>query len=128
MTTAYADASAIVKLIVEERESAALRRFVGSLDDVATSRIGLVEVRRAARRGGAPDELVDAVAESLGVIELDEAIAAAAGRLDPPGLRMLDALHLASALALSHVDALLVYDERLAEAARSIGLPVVTPG
>ena len=127
MTTAYADASAIVKLIVEEPESAALARVLGEFDEVVTSRIGLVETRRAARRGGIDETAVDIVAGAIGVIEVDEAIAATAARLEPPALRTLDAIHVAAALALFRVDAFVTYDERLADAARVVGLAVVSP-
>lgn len=127
MTTAYVDASAIVKLIVEERDSAVLARFIGEFDEVVTSRIGLVETRRAAARRGGAGTMVDAVAQALGVIELDEAIAATAGHLDPPTLRTLDSIHIASALALYHVDVFVTYDDRLASAARSVGLSVTSP-
>lgn len=58
----------------------------------------------------------------------DPAIARAAGDLAPFSLRTLDAIHLASALARGpELDAFLTYDDRLAEAARSLGLPVVRP-
>jgi hypothetical protein len=43
-------------------------------------------------------------------------------------LRTLDAIHLASALRLAAVmDAFVTYDDLLAVAARSAGLPVVRP-
>ena len=46
----------------------------------------------------------------------------------PPSSRDLDALHLATALSLgSALDAFVVYDGRLAEAATGAGLPVVAP-
>ena len=127
MTTAYADSSAIVKLVVEEPESAALARVLGEFDEIVTSRIGLVETRRAARRGGVEEAAVDVVAGAIGVIELDDAIAATAGRLEPPVLRTLDAIHIAAALAMYRVDAFLTYDERLADAARAVGLVVASP-
>ena len=39
-----------------------------------------------------------------------------------------DAIHLASAIAVSsEIDAFVTYDDRLAEAARAVGLPVVRP-
>ncbi len=45
-----------------------------------------------------------------------------------PGLRTLDAIHLATALEAPGLDAFLCYDARLAAAARSTGLPVLSPG
>jgi len=127
VTTAYADASAIVKLLVEEADSAALAHFIGEFDEVVTSGVGLIETRRAAARHGGADEMLAAVAEALGVIELDEPIATTAAQLQPPALRTLDSIHIASALALYHVDAFVTYDDRLAASAQAAGLPVVSP-
>jgi hypothetical protein len=127
MTTAYADASAIVKLIVEEPDSAALVGFIREFDDVITSRVGVVETRRAAARRGGADAMAATVSQAIGVIELDEAIADSAARLEPATLRTLDSLHIASALALDRVDAFVTYDARLASAAQAAGLPVVSP-
>jgi predicted nucleic acid-binding protein len=47
--------------------------------------------------------------------------------MGPAALRTLDAIHLATALELGPIDAFVTYDDRLAEAARGIGLPVVRP-
>lgn len=44
-----------------------------------------------------------------------------------PHLRTLDALHLEAAIRLN-ADAVLTYDHRLGDAARSIGLEVISPG
>jgi predicted nucleic acid-binding protein len=52
----------------------------------------------------------------------------AAGMLDPPGLRTLDALHLASAASLGpELAGLVTYDERMAEAAATAGISVISP-
>jgi predicted nucleic acid-binding protein len=51
-----------------------------------------------------------------------------AGRLEPSGLRSLDAIHLAAALDLGDdLEGLVTYDDRLAEAAVSNGVAVVAP-
>jgi hypothetical protein len=51
-----------------------------------------------------------------------------ASRLDPPELRTLDALHLASAISLEEdLGAFACYDERLANAAAREGLRVLAP-
>lgn len=62
-------------------------------------------------------------------LELDAPLAAIAARLSPLTLRTLDAVHLASALALiGEMEAFVTYDERLATAARAVGLQVAAPG
>ncbi len=132
MRTCYLDASALVKLATPEAETDALRAELDTYDARLTSRLATVEVARALRRRGpASARLGDAIAEAftgLGIIELDRAIAEPAGRIDPPSLRSLDAIHLASALALgSELGAVVTYDSRLADAARAAGLEVIAP-
>ena len=68
------------------------------------------------------------VLDSIAVIECDAAIADRATAVVSPSVRTLDAIHVATALALGGtLDAFVTYDERLAEAAREGGLPVVRP-
>ena len=56
------------------------------------------------------------------VLDLDAGIAATAATVGPALLRSLDAIHLASAMALMpELDAFVTYDDRLAEAARNLG-------
>jgi predicted nucleic acid-binding protein len=125
--TAYLDASALVRLAIDEPETNAVRTFIGQFDQVATSRIGLVETRRVVKRVGGDMTRASEVLASVGPIELDAAIAASAAAVDPSTLKTLDAIHLASALALYAVDAFVTYDERLAVAARAAGLTVASP-
>jgi predicted nucleic acid-binding protein len=68
------------------------------------------------------------VLESVTLVEVTTAVFEEAGRLDPPTLRSLDALHLAAALDLGDdLEGVVTYDERLAEAAMSNGVAVVAP-
>jgi predicted nucleic acid-binding protein len=124
----YVDTSAAVKLLLAEDESDALAAFLEARDvPLLTSRVGVVELRRVGRRGGARADRADAVAASFTVIELDSAIEDLAVRLDPR-LRALDAVHLASALAVGDLlSGFVCYDERLAGAAARAALPVVSP-
>jgi uncharacterized protein len=128
----YLDASALVKLATAEAETDALREELGHYDTRLTSRLATVEVARALlRRGVASAALADAVAEAftgLAIVELDRRVAEAAGGVAPPVLRSLDAIHLASALALrEELEAVVTYDARLADAARAAGLQAVAP-
>jgi predicted nucleic acid-binding protein len=51
-----------------------------------------------------------------------------AGALEPPTLRTLDAIHVASALALGdELEAIVTYDVRMAAAAEGLGLPLAAP-
>lgn len=92
------------------------------------SRIGIVETRRAAGRSQHDPAHLDTILRSVAVVELDADIARQAASIDPVALKTLDALHLASAITLGgEVDAFVTYDDRLADAARAVGLPVVRP-
>ena len=129
MTVAYVDASALVKLVVAEAETPAMYRWFVEATRTLTSRVGMIETSRATARQGAIDiEHRDAVLRGVEVVEIDASIAAAAATIGPATLRTLDAIHLASAIALlPDLEAFVTYDDRLADAARAIGLPVVRP-
>jgi len=126
----YLDASALVKLVITERESAALRIFLAGDPVLISSRIGAVELRRvAAKQDEQPAEpQVDAILANMLIVEVDELVAESAAAAQPTSMRTLDAIHLASALSLApELDALITYDNRLADAARAAGLTVVAP-
>lgn len=83
------------------------------------SDLARMELRRAVTRA-APRRLADAEAllARLRLVRLDPDLLDAAGRLDPPGLRTLDAIYIQCALLLGDdLDALITYDDRQAEAA-----------
>ncbi len=125
----YLDASAAVKVVVREPESASVRRFLAGDVTRMSSRVLAVELLRAVRRAS-PAALAQAQAllAVMEFVELDERIAASAAVLEPVGLRSLDAIHLASALVLGdELDAFVTYDSRQADAARGLGLTVASP-
>lgn len=127
----YVDASAVVKLVIDELETPALRERVAEARQLFTNRIAVVEVGRAVQRQSEIDasKQVSSVLNGFAMIELDVAIAESAATLEPRGLRSLDAIHLASALALGEeLEAFVTYDARLGEAAHAAGLNVATPG
>lgn len=126
----YLDTSALVKLVVAETETEALRAWIGAADTpLVSSDLTRTELLRAVRRM-APDELVRArrVLDSLTLLTLTTATFESAARLDPAVLRSLDALHVASALELEdELQGLVAYDDRLAVAAQAQGIAVVAP-
>lgn len=127
----YVDASAIVKLVVRESESDALRAYLNGAQ-LVTSEIALTEVPRAAHlRTGVTDvfDHAETVLRRFDLIALDEELHRAAARRLPRELRTLDAIHLVSALRLGErLRAVVAYDRRLAQAARDAGLAVDAPG
>ena len=130
MVAHYLDTSALVKLVVSEAETAALRAWMGEAERTPVScDLARTELLRAVRRA-APDRVVQAraVLDSITLLEVTTATFEEAGRLDPTVLRSLDAVHLAAALSLGDdLDGIVTYDERLAEAAQSNGVPVTSP-
>jgi len=120
----------LVKLVIEEPESAALRDYLGVAGRMYASRIAAVELRRAVRRlrQRAASEQAELVIGTLRLIELDDELARAAGEAQPITLRTLDAIHLSAALALGDECAAFVsYDNRLSQAARQARLEVRAP-
>ncbi|MGH7686305.1 MAG: type II toxin-antitoxin system VapC family toxin [Candidatus Dormibacteria bacterium] len=127
---AYLDASAILKLIVREPESQALQRFLAQWPHRSSSTLVRTETIRALRRSGYDTRVGDArrVMGTMRLVRLDEPLLDRAADLEPRTLRSLDAVHLASALALgSDLGVFIAYDNRLIDAARAHGIPVDEP-
>jgi predicted nucleic acid-binding protein len=62
-------------------------------------------------------------------VEITEAVLDAAAELEPLSLRSLDAIHIATALSLrGDLARLVTYDDRMASAARALGIAVDAPG
>lgn len=130
MSALYLDSSAFVKVIVRERGSSALRRFLSrSTRRRVSSALLRAEALRAVRHLG--PEVLATVREALrrvDLVSIDDRILDAAGVLEPGVVRTLDAIHLATALAVGDdLDAIVTYDDRMAEGARLLGLPTEAP-
>ena len=126
----YLDSSALIKLIVYEDETSGLVDFLATDRCARRAAIASVEVIRTAQL--IDDNIVASHARRLmaGVhlIRPDDLVLASATRLEPRSLRALDAIHLATALSLgSELAGMVVYDRRLAAAARQPGLTVWAP-
>ena len=126
---AYVDSSALVKLVVAEPESTALRRHLRTFDRHVTSALSQTEVLRAVRRSDS-SRIARAkdVLRRVTLFGIDDQVLAAAAALEPPELRTLDALHIATALALGNgLDDFVTYDERQRRAAELLDLPTTAP-
>ena len=135
MTLFYADASALVKLVRDEPESAALRTFLGDADLVSCELV-MTEVPRAIRRAAADDprlaleilmERAGQLIDAVGLVPVSRALLLAAGALSEPALRALDAIHVAAAIEVVPLDGFVTYDERQAAAARLAGFRTFSP-
>ena len=125
------DSSALVKLVLDEPESAALETWLSGRSPLTVTASDLVRVeviRAVARADSAGVPRARTLLAGVDLVPVSRDVLEVAADLGPPSLRTLDALHLATALSLgSALDAFVVYDERLARAATDAGLPVVTP-
>lgn len=125
----YVDSSAVVKLIREEPETAALLEYLRGRPDQVSSVIAAIELARAVARAGEGADRLGDVFDRLILVDLDEGIVRRASTMEPSTLRTLDSIHLATAIEIGReIEAILTYDDRMADAARSIGLEVASPG
>lgn len=124
------DTSAAAKLVVVEKGSTALKRWLTSREDQAfSSDLLRTELLRATRRA-APEQMVQAraVLDSLILVKLSTTVCERAAMLEPDVLRSLDALHLAAALEVGdELEGVVTYDRRLADGAEALGISVVAP-
>jgi predicted nucleic acid-binding protein len=112
---------------------------VDGAQELASSALLAAEIRRVVGLVAATSKLTPAAARELTaraeqvigqmvLVEVDEDVVAAAGRLQPPELRTMDALHVATAALLAgDLDALVSYDRRMLDAGRLAGLPTLSP-
>ena len=130
MRALYLDSSAFVKVLIAEPGSGALRAFLSKRPERRVSSAVLrPEALRAVRHLGS-----DALAtvrdglRNVDLVAIDDRILDAAGVLEPRILRTLDAIHVATALSIGDDLAEIVpYDDRMAEAARLLGLQTTSP-
>jgi predicted nucleic acid-binding protein len=133
----YLDTSAMIKRVIDERESDALEEFLRDANragsSLMSSVLGSVEAARALRARAEQAELefngddLDLALGGVRMIPLEGEVVTRAQSIGPPLLRSLDAVHCASAIEVAS-DQLVTYDRRLATAATRNGLDVISPG
>lgn len=125
----YLDSSAIVKLAILEPESVALRRYLARRQPLVSSALARTEVARALMPSGrAAVARGEEVMRRIQLLRINDRVLSEAGRLEPPELRSLDAIHLASARELGKsIRQIVTYDDRMGEAAQTLGWTVVAP-
>ena len=132
MSVFYLDTSAAMKLIRQEKETAALvqwqKDMAGEPPQFVSSDVIRTELMLAATGWGVPAAEVQPLINSLTLIRVTSAVCESAGRLSGMGLRSLDAIHLASAMLLSgSLESIVTYDKRMLDAARHLGLSAISP-
>lgn len=135
----YLDASALVKLVLEEQESLALRQESDRWEDWLSSEVIRTEVPRAVvsalTRSGlaqaAVEEgrfLAETVISTVMTVATDRQVLTDAARVDPIELRSLDAIHIATVLQVrDEIGAVATYDQRMATSLAQAGIKVISP-
>jgi predicted nucleic acid-binding protein len=135
MTLVYFDSSALVKLVVQEEGSDLAAELWDGCDAALASRLAYPEVRAALAAAGRSHDLSEDDLETaeqaweqywaaVRPVELTAAVERQAGQLARScALRGADAVHLASALAITDPDLIIaVWDRRLHTGAATAGL------
>lgn len=125
----YLDSSAVLKLLIAEKESAALTDFIDFT--IKSSALTRVEVIRVLLKI-APERVADAKAILAGidVTPVNSAVLNTAENFNPSiTLRSLDALHVATVLFLEKtVEGLITYDKQMITNAKELGIKTLSPG
>ena len=120
----YLDSTALVGMLKFERRTADLLTLIDGAE-ISTSELAITELQLALVQSGVNLAVLAPVREVLTTYSIEQAVLNLAGRLDAPGLKAVDAIHLATALN-ADVDGYITFDPQQVVAARAVGLPVVT--
>jgi predicted nucleic acid-binding protein len=126
----YLDSSALIKVVSAAPETGALLSFLARHPERVTSALTRVEILRAVRRASRSDRVLErarSVLDRVAMVAIDDLVLATAGEVDPRDLEPGAAIHLATALSLPGLVALVTYDSELERAARRGGLTVEAP-
>ena len=125
----YADSSAILKLLIVEKESAALTDFI--YFTIKSSALTRVEVIRVLHKI-APEKIDRAqiILAGIDLTPLNPAILSMAENFAPAiTLKSLDALHVATAIFLDKsVEGVITYDKAMIKNAKELRIKVASPG
>ena len=125
----YADSSAILKLLIVEKESAALTDFIDFT--IKSSALTRVEVIRVLHKI-APEKIDRAqiILAGIDLTPLNPAILSMAENFAPSiTLKSLDALHIATAIFLDKsVEGVITYDKAMIKNAKELRIKVASPG
>ncbi|MBB6404189.1 type II toxin-antitoxin system VapC family toxin [Arthrobacter sp. AZCC_0090] len=127
----YVDTSAVLKLLVEESESARLAEHLSTTaaatgHRLVASMLLYTELHCAARRRGLDAEAVNTVLGGINLVDVTRSDLMYAAAL-PGRLRSADAIHLATAIRLQ-ADLMIAYDVELLAAAVDAGVAVLSAG
>ena len=115
---------------MEEPETPALRAFLAdrALRHVSSALLRAESLRAVRHLGPQALATVRDGLRRVDLVGIDDRILDAAGTLEPAVLRTLDAIHVATAMAVGDdLDAIVTYDERMVEASGLLGLSTASP-
>jgi predicted nucleic acid-binding protein len=129
MVGLYVDTSALGRLIQREPDAAVIRRCMSNYDQLWSSELLVVELRRLGTR---TRRLHDAerLLASVELLPISSEALLRASRVKPMIVRTLDAIHLDAALTLRderEIAAVLTFDRQLGSGCRHHGLAVEVP-
>lgn len=128
MTSYYLDTSVAYHALMGTPQAA---EWFDAIDNQApgslvSSRLLRTELTRALRRDGLPVSDRDAVLDKVGLVPLTDAVLASAEAITEH-VKTLDAIHLASALAMGSGVVVVTHDAGLKRVAEVLGLPILDP-
>lgn len=125
----YADSSALLKLLIVEKESVDLSDFIDFT--IKSSVLTRVEVIRTLHKI-APEKITDAqiILDGIDLTPVNPAILNLAENFSPSiTLKSLDALHIATVIFLDKsVEGVITYDKQMITNAKLLGIEVASPG
>lgn len=125
----YLDSSAILKIVLKEKERSELLKTLTTRS--ISSRIARVEVKRTVSRVSplslviAEEELakIDSIPMSFPILSIAENFPS------DITLRTLDAIHIATVMSLEgSIEGLITYDKQMIANAKALGINVIHPG
>ena len=124
----YIDSSALVKLLVQEEESAAMRSLLGNR--FFTSVLTRVEVSRALARSGLfPNQITREYSDLLNFLPFNEVLIESIEKLPlPKEVRSLDSIHIGSARLVSTlIQGVITYDKTMQKSLNQLGIAWLAP-
>ena len=125
----YADSSALLKLLIVEKESVALTDFIDFT--IKSSVLTQVEVIRTLHKI-APEKIAEAqiILNGIDLTPVNLAILTVAENFSPSiTLKSLDAIHVATVIFLNKsVEGVITYDKAMIKNAKELGIRVASPG
>jgi predicted nucleic acid-binding protein len=129
MRVAYLDTSVLGRVLKADRDAPAVLRALAGFDQLVSSWLLKVELRRLGARVGRSAGAEHLLAR-VALLPIDDSVLADAEKVGPMNVGTLDAIHLVTALTVraeAPSAVMLTYDRTLTAAAAHHGLEVLEP-